>query len=338
MEISTWKDTRRLLQFIIKLTVSIEILGALCIYYTIPQQGLFPPFVAIFHAVSSFCNAGINIFSLDNTVQSSLLPYATNVPFLLCTSILILVGGLGFITWYEIISYMRSFRHKKRFHFSLHSKLVFTMSFWLIITTSLALWLLEGTLLASLSGVEQIANIFFNAISYRSTGFTTLAMLAINPAMLLLIMIIAFIGSSPGSAGSGIKTTTFAIFLASVRSVIIGRSVVEIKGRKIPNDQIFKAMAVLSLALGWVALVTFCLLVLHPTMQFVDLMFEAFSSFANLGLSRGITPFLSYPGKALLIVSMLVGRMGAITFLIALKRRRHEKIEFTYPEERVIIG
>jgi trk/ktr system potassium uptake protein len=338
LELSTWKDTRHLLRFIILLTTCMEIAGTLIIYFLLPHKGLYALFLALFHAVSSFCNVGLALFpSTAMMAPGSLIPFATNIPFLFITALLILVGGLGFITWYELIGYVTSLHSKRRFHFSLHSKLVFTMSFWLIVMSVLAILLLEQNNLALLTIPEQLTNAFFNAVSYRSTGFTTISMNFLTPAMLFFIMILSFIGSSPGSAGSGIKITTFALFLASVRAVIIGRSVVEIKSRKIPNEQLFKAMAVLSLALGWIAFVTFWLLVTHPHLPFLDLMFEAFSSFTNLGLSLGITSALSPIGKLLICTSMLVGRIGAITLLIALKRRR-EKREFTYPEERVIIG
>lgn len=334
LEIESWRRSKRIIGFIVAVTLFMELLGSLAVYSTIRhlyplKQGIY---YAIFHTISAFCSSGFTIFGHD------LQPFQHNLPFLIITSILLLVGSIGFITLYEILTYIKKLRHKRHYNFSLHSRLVLIITAALIVVTAITIWFLERHhAFATLSWPAALVNTIFSAISFRSAGFTTMDMATMHLATYFLIMIIAFIGSSPGSTGSGIKTTTFALFLGAIRAVVTGRMVVEVKGRRIPNDQIFKAMAVLSLSLTWVALTMFCLLISEEGWRFVDIMFEAFSAFANLGLSSGITPHLSFFGKLVIMLSMIIGRIGSLTLILALKRRQ-ERVEFNYPEERVIIG
>ncbi|MES1224083.1 MAG: potassium transporter TrkG, partial [Bacteroidota bacterium] len=139
------------------------------------------------------------------------------------------------------------------------------------------------------------------------------------------------------STGSGIKQSTFAIFFATIRAAILGRSTVHIFGRRVPKDQILKAIAIISLSLSWVIIVTFLLLLLETGYEFIDILFEVVSSFANLGLSTGITSHLSTYGKSLIIISMIIGRVGSLTLILALMRK-HKKREFEYPEERIALS
>ena len=334
LEIENWKRSKKIIGFIIGLTLTMELVGTVLIFFTAGAQGSIQHslFLAFFHAVSSFCSAGFTLF------PGKMLLFKTNILFLGITTILMLVGELGFITWHEIILYIKSLKHRRHFNLSLHSKLVLSITGFLVTFSACIIWLLERTHgFSSMTGVQTFANVLFNTISYRSTGFTTLDITTIHLATFFLIMVIAFIGSSPGSTGSGIKTTTFAIFLATVRAVVMGRTVVEIKGRRIPNDQVFKAMAILSLSISWVAITTFCLLITEEGWRFVDIMFEAFSAFSNLGLSTGLTPDLSLPGKIIIIATMIIGRIGSLTVILAFKRH-YEKTEFHYPEERVMMS
>ena len=177
----------------------------------------------------------------------------------------------------------------------------------------------------------------FNAVAYRSAGLTTIAISNMQTATVFMIIMYSFIGSSPVSTGSGIKVTTFALFLATIRSVINGRMVVEIKGRRIPQDQIFKAMAVLSLSVCWITVSTFCLALIESQSSFISVFFEAVSSFTNLGLATEVTPFLSFPGKLVIICNMLMGRIGTLTLMLALRMHR-DRGEFQYPEERLMMS
>jgi Trk-type K+ transport system membrane component len=152
---------------------------------------------------------------------------------------------------------------------------------------------------------------------------------------------IAFIGSSPGSTGSGIKITTLAIFFAAIKTAVSGRTNVEIKGRSIPLDQVNKCIAIVSLSLAWITLTTFLLLAFETEFSFFQLFFEAISAFTTLGISTKITASLSIFGKIVIMMSMIIGRIGSLTLILALRelknKRMLESTDFSYPEERVIL-
>lgn len=334
LEIDRYHTSRYMLGFITIVTLIMESIGALCIFWTLsPTLSLdHRIWYSLFHAISSFCSAGFVIF------PEGIKAFSTNIPFLLITALLMLIGELGFIVWHDLLMYARSLTQEKPFRLSLHTKIALSITGILIALSALTIWSLERShSFGHDSWLVAGVNIMFNTISFRSTGFSTLDITTIHLATFFLIMIIAFIGSSPGSTGSGIKTTTFAIFLAAIRAVIAGRTVVEIKGRTIPNDQVFKAMAVLSLSLSWLACITFLLLITEEGWRFVDIMFEAFSAFANLGLSAELTAHLSILGKIIVIISMMIGRIGSLTLILAFKKKK-ERSEFHYPEERVLIS
>ncbi len=339
LELGNWKNAQRIITFIIKFTALAELIGTLIIFCMITNSTYSPLkrlFLALFHTIGSFNCAGLTL--LDPAAPGSMVAFKNHPAFLSITGILVLIGGLGFITWREIIYYATAGAMRKRFHFSLHSKLVLSGTLWLTLVSSILFWLLEHRRsFFDLSAYSVMINTIFNALCLRSAGFTTFTLSEVHLATLLVILIIAFIGSSPGSTGSGIKITTAAIFLSTIKAVITGRTTVEMKGRRIANDQVLKSIAIVSLGLAWITLLIFFLLLTEPQARFIDVMFESFSAFTNLGLSLGLTPHLSSLGKLLIILSMIIGRIGTLTFVLAFKKRS-EKAEFNYPEERVMIS
>lgn len=227
---------------------------------------------------------------------------------------------------------------KKRFQFTLTTRVVLSMTALLITFATLILIIIEGPRhFPQGPWWLTLSNMLFNAVAYRSTGLTTIDVSTMQTATVFMIIMYSFIGSSPVSTGSGIRVTTFAIFLATIRAVIRGKMVVEIKGRRIPQDQIFKAMAVLSICICWIIASTFILSLIESQSSFITVFFEAVSSFTNLGLATEITPLLSLPGKLLIILNMFIGRVGSLTLLLALRPQR-ERVDFQYPEERIMMS
>lgn len=333
LELESWKNIKALLFFIFKFTLLFEGLGAFITFLVIHQDYsfIYALFLSMFHAIASFCDAGFSLF------PNGMIGFNTNPVMLISTSVLMLFGGLGFITWHELITYCSNFFKKKRRFLSLYSKIALSSTFILVTSTCILYWLLErNNSFASMSPSLALLNTIFNAIASRSTGFVTVPVTELHIATLFVVMIIAFIGSSPGSTGSGIKTTTFAVFLATVKTAVMGQNSVQIKGRRIPKDQVYKAMAIISLSIGWIIVTTFCLLITENRWEFFDIFFEVVSAFATLGISTGITPFLSATGKLFIIATMIIGRIGSLTFMLAL-RRKSEAQEFQYPEERVML-
>lgn len=335
LELDSWRNSKRIITFIIGLTIFMELVGTILLGLTLPQEVLGDTswFTALFHSISAFCSAGFSIF------PKGMQQFEYNAAFLTITGFLIIVGELGFITWYELAQYYQSLLSGKRFKLSLHSKIVLSFSLLLIVASTFAFLGLEYHILSEESWIYGAGNAIFNAISFRSCGFTTSNFIQFHTATLFLILIITFIGSSPGSTGSGIKITSFALLIASLKSVVQGRSVVEIRGRRIPNDQMHKVSALLIMSLLWITGTVFILLITerHINSEFLPIVFEAFASFTNLGLTLGITPTLSVLGKFIVMASMIVGRVGSLTLILALKKQR-EKAQFKYPEERVMLS
>lgn len=337
LEVGGSRRARDMLFFIMVFTGIVEAIGFFAIFFTIKKY--YPvgkaAFYALFHTVSSFCNAGFVIFSSESQVSHLIVDHRN---LMIITALLVLIGGLGFMVWHEVVKYFRSWSSHKHFHFSLHSKIVFSMTVFLITFMSVMVFILEYLKQFMVHpSLWYVMAAVFDGICLRSAGFTTIDFSTIHLATLFTIMIVSFIGSSPGSTGGGIKTTTFATFLAAIRATLSRRIWVEIKQRTLANEQIFKAMAIFSLSLCWLAATIFLLLLTEQGWRFIDICSEAFAAFTNLGLSTGITPYLSEHGKIVIMLSMLIGRIGSLTLLLAFKKQQ-AKSGLHYPEERILMG
>lgn len=334
MDFEAWKDIKKLLLYVVGFTIIVELIGAFFIFLSLKNQYSFQNalFLSVFHSISSFCNAGFSIFPHG-------LGFIKHNNFLLAiTSILILAGGLGFITWHEIELWFRSLNKKRRYTFSLHSKIVLYATALLTGSGALLFWILErNNTLGHETWLLTMLNALLNSLSARSAGFVLVPTNELHLATILVFMIMAFIGSSPGSTGSGVKITTFAIFLSTVRSAIYARHSIEIHGRRIAQEQVYKALAIITLSITWILFATFCLLITEKGWEFLDILFEVVSAFATLGLSLGVTPYLTPFGKLLIIVTMIIGRIGSLTAVLALQRKIKPG-EYEYPEERVMLG
>lgn len=335
LELESWKNIKSLLFFIIKVTLTAECIGTLITYFCISSYASVKKtlFVSLFHAVSSFCNAGFTLFN------PSMAPFQSDIKMLFITALLMISGGIGFIVILEIINYIHAyFFQRKRGHISLSTKIVLTLTTFLWLTATLMYWTLErDNVFAMLSPLIAAANAAFMGVSTKSTGFLTIQPSQLHVATLFFMLLMAFIGSSPGSTGSGIKTTTFAIFLATIAAAVSARTSVEIKGRRIARDQVYKALAIIALASMWIVIMTFFMLITERGWEFFDIFFEVVSAFATLGVSTGITQNLTTFGKCFIMLTMIIGRIGPLTVVIALRRRK-EVHEYEFPEERVMLG
>lgn len=335
LEIESLHHIRKILFFIIGLTIAIELTGAIFIFAAIRHDYTFLKacFLALFHSVSSFCNAGISIF------PNEMIHYNTNLLMLNTTMLLVFCGGLGFITWREILLNMHAWLKRKRIVFSLQTKLVLMGTSITIFFLAALFWILEhDNAFAGMSPIATIINALFQSVAMKSTGFLTIAIDQLQLASILLIMIYSFIGSAPGSTGSGVKITTFILLIAIIKAGLENKQAVEIKGRRIARDQMLKAITIIALSLFWIFFSLFLLLITEERIRFIELVLEAVSAFTNLGLSTGITPHLSLAGKLFIMCSMIIGRIGSVTLILALRKAKKEVVEFSYPEERVMLG
>ena len=338
LEFEMWGKIRNFLGLIVGITFFTELIGAFFLYGTFRQtmgsdEAIF---YALFHSVSSFCNAGISLYG------DSLVSFNQHYSFLAVISFLSFAGGIGFFVWYELLNVFNRWiyppEHRKVHSFSLHTKIVLVASAFLVIFGAVLIWILERNhSLKDMSLLGGIVNSIFMSVTLRSTGFDTIHFAHAELPMIFITLFFIFIGASPCSTGSGIKTTTFVLFVATLSSIMQGKSVVEINGRTLPTDQVYKALAIISLGAVWICLTTFFLLLTDKNVGFIDLFFEAASAFCTSGLSTGITPQISQIGKSILMMSMIIGRIGSLTLVLALKRRQNKQL-FRYPEERILIG
>ncbi len=342
LEIESWKEVRKFLIYIMGITFIVEFVGAIFIFFSIKQY--YPlndaVFFSIFHSISSFCNAGITLFSPHH-----LRHIHSDYGLQLITALLMFIGGAGFITWIEVVKATKSLLLKKRFRFSLLIKIIFMGSFFLIVIPALLMLALEyNHAFADLSWPDKIINAFFNSFALRSTGFFSVSISALHTSTLLLFMTVSFIGAAPGSTGSGIKITTLVILATTIKSALSNMTMINIKGRRIPKDQVLRAITIFILSTSLVISTIFILSITQPHDNFLDIVSEAVSAFANIELTTGLLTFLlTLPSKILIIFTMIIGRIGSLTLVLALRKRNNQPQNVTsesisYPEERVMLS
>ncbi|MFT6765445.1 MAG: trk system potassium uptake protein TrkH [Alteromonas naphthalenivorans] len=332
LELESWKDTRKILFFIIMLTFTIEAIGALFIFQTLRNDfSLFDSiFYSIFHSISAFCNSGMTPF------KEGMILFTHSYNILIVTAFLMIAGGIGFITWRELINRWNPFIKNNR-NYSLQTRIILYYYFSLVSINTLMFWLLEHkNTFEAMSFPLQIIESFFVSVTVRSGGYLPVYPNDMQHASLFYIMVNAFIGSAPGSTGSGVKITTMAIFIATINAAVFNQSSVDLRGRRIMKDQVYRALAIVALSIAWIATTTFCLLITEKSWNFLDIAFETVSAFSTLGASLGMTPYLSIVGKIFITLTMFIGRIGSLTLMIAL-RPHIDKSGFAYPEERVMI-
>ncbi len=335
---------RQLVIKIITGTFIVEAIGALgyALVY-VPQFGFWKGMgCSIFNAISAFCNAGMDIVSED-----SLAPYVTNPIINITTILLIIVSGIGFLVWWDVIRVIREKRSGEIKHYKcfsrlqLHSKLAIVTTAILILGGAVLYLLFEWSnpaTLGSLGGGDRLMAALFQSVTTRTAGFYTIHQNELTDASVLMTLFLMFIGGSPMGTAGGVKTTTIAMLILTVAAVMKGRKSTEMFGRRIASESLRTALCVVMFALG-VALISSILLFLTDGFGFSDTLYETFSAVATVGLSRGITGSLSTLGKWVIIITMYIGRTGPITigFLFFTGKKRHmDGIEL--PESKIMIG
>ncbi|MFA5998672.1 MAG: potassium transporter TrkG [Candidatus Babeliales bacterium] len=333
LSLKSFKDTKHTLFFIIKLTAITELLGAIIIFPTMYQTYPFKKavFLSVFHSVASFCNAGFSLF------PDKMLEYNHNPLMIFTTMILMIIGGLGFVTWHELSKKFIS-RNSSPVYISWHTKLVLRMYLFTSVTISILFWMIERNhTLAHMPFFQKLYVVMFTGIAMKSTGFALISFTTVHLATLVLSMVSMFIGSAPLSTGSGIKTSVFAIYLGVIKAAVQGKRHALLYGRHIVDDQVYKAMAIIALSLSWIVIITFCLLITEPKWEFIDILFGTVAAFSNNGTFIGAIELLTSLGKCFIILSMIIGRIGALALILSMKRISEQR-EISYPKEHVILG
>lgn len=330
----------RLTRNIILTTFAIEALGGILL--SIRFAFIYPDwkkaiYFGFFHAVSAFNNAGFDLTS------ASLKVFNQDPFILMVIAGLIIAGGLGFMVIDEIL------RKRSWERFSLQTRLVLVMTVLLTVVPTLLFLALEygnPATFGPLPWVHKFFNAIFAAVTPRTAGFESVPTGALSSASLLLMMIIMYIGASPGGTGGGIKTTTFAMISMTIRGTATGTEEIQVLGRKMPRDLLDKAVTIAAIAMALILTVAGILLVTERAavdnssipIDFLDVLVEVVSAFGTVGLTAGLTPNLTIAGRLLITLTMFIGRVGPLTMAMALAQRKTARAQIHYPEERVMIG
>jgi trk system potassium uptake protein TrkH len=288
----------------------------------------------LFHSVSAFNNAGFSLFS------DSLIRYREDIIVNFTITTLFIIGGIGFIVVRDIYKYYR----KEVPRLSQHTKIVLSATAVLILGGALSIYLLEATnpkTFLDMSLKEKMLISYFSSVTPRTAGFNTIDYSLLRTETLFLTIVLMFIGASPGSTGGGVKTSTFAIIIASLYATVSGLRDAVLFKRRIPSDTVSKSFLLITLAAIFCTLSTHFIITTQST-QYLSGMFEVTSAFGTVGLSvgdggvRSLSALFTPIGKLAISFTMFVGRLGPLTLAIAVTRRAQE--HYRYPEGSVIIG
>jgi trk system potassium uptake protein TrkH len=324
-------STYKFFMVIAATTFAIEFIGFILMSaifyfkYCYPLKSAFT--FSLFHTVSAFNNAGFSLYS------SSLRSFSGDIPLNLLFMLLIFLGGIGFPVISEIIAF------KRIKNLSLHSRVVLTMSFGLIITGALLFFLLEFKNPQSIGNLPvstKILSSFFQSVTARTAGFNTIHISKLNYSTLFMLAMFMFVGASPGGTGGGIKTTTFAAVASGVLSSLRGRKNVTFWRKRLPESLIQRALTITFVAIAIIFFSTIAILTFEKC-SLTEAFFEVVSAFGTVGLSTGITPALTAQSKIILILCMFIGRIGISTLSVAIAIRGTVN-KIIYPEDTMTIG
>lgn len=320
-------------------TLTVESIGA-CFYMTVfvPQFGARGIWVSVFNSVSAFCNAGMDIIG-----ENSLCDYSGNALITLTTAALIILGGLGYIVWWDVSRVIKNRKQNGGRFFkslTLHSKIVLISTAFLLITGTALTLCFEYNNPLTLEGLplsDKIQAAFFQSVTTRTAGFASLPQENLKNPTAILSLLLMFIGGSPVGTAGGIKTVTAAVLLSITVSLISGKNSVSLFGRTISKQSVYKAVAVTVMSFS-VMFVSTLLLSAVTNAPALDILFETVSATATVGLSRSLTGALNLLGKLIIIFTMYFGRVGPISIAIAFGGKNPSRNIIKNPTEEISIG
>ena len=319
----------KLTKFIIRAVAIVELAGALLLMPVFCKDyGLEGIWMSVFHSISAFCNAGFDLMGTKTGHFSSLTYYQGNLYLSVVIALLIIIGGLGFLTWNDIAT--------KRFKFK-----EYRMQSKVILVTTLLLIMVPGVILffgeyKNLPIVERIASTIFQAVTPRTAGFNTADYASMSSGGLMITMILMLIGGSPGSTAGGMKTTTIAVLIANARATFTKKNNAKYFGRRI-DDAIIKNAATIFFMYIALAFIGALLISGIENLDLSTCMFESISAIGTVGLTRGITPDLGIISQIILMLLMFFGRVGGLTLIYAAFSRQ-DSFSSKLPVENIMIG
>ena len=322
-------------------TMVVEGVGALLSMLVFcPEYGLRGIWISVFHSISAFCNAGIDIIG-----PNSLLPYVSNVGLNLVTMALIILGGIGFIVWWDVLrvaGLVRQGEIRRRLFWqrlTLHTKITLTTTAILIVGGALVIALLEWNnpeTLGALDPGTRVLAAFFQSVTTRTAGYATVTQSGLRAGTVLVSVILMFIGGSSVGTAGGVKTSTIAVIFLSAASVVRGRESVTAFRRTLPEKLVRRASAIVAISLATLLGGTM-LLSAFEGCSLSDALFEMASALGTVGLTSGLSADLTDPGKLLLTCGMYFGRVGPMSLAIAFAYRKGDRAT-AYPEQNITLG
>lgn len=324
---------------VIKGTFLVEGIGA-CLYMLVfvPEFGLKGIWISVFTSVSAFCNAGIDIIA-----ENSLCDYALNPIINITTCLLIILSGIGYIVWWDVLRVCKERRSKKTKFWrslTLHSKIAISATATLILGGAILIFVFEynnPNTIQDYSFLEKIEVALFQSVTTRTAGFATVPQENLTNASAIVCVLLMFIGGSPVGTAGGIKTVTFAVLLASAVATIKNQNEVNFFGRTLPKEAVSKATAVTCMSFT-IMFISTVLLSAVTNADALDIVYETVSATATVGLTRNLTPFLNIYGKLIIIATMYLGRVGPISLAIAFNFKKEKKNIIKNPMEEISVG
>lgn len=324
----------RLVKKIVYRTFLVELLGAILLSFRFipafgPVKGIY---FSVFHAVSAFCNGGFDLMGI-NEAYSSLVAFEGDVLVNLVIVALILIGGIGFIVWDDVVRNKWHFRK-----YLLHSKIVLTATMALTVGGTILFLITENqATLAGMNPVEKLLGALFCAVTPRTAGFNTVDTAALSNAGKVLTIVLMFIGGSSGSTAGGAKTTTIVVLLLYAVAMITNREDINMFGKRLTNEVVKKANAVVIINLSLAIVAGVIIMISQPLLQFEDVLFEVFSAIGTVGMTTGITRDLNILSRLIIIVLMYCGRLGSLSFALVFAQKNKSN-SVRQPQEKIIIG
>lgn len=337
--LNTLSGLKQFIKHVFLGTLIIELIGAiLYMFVFVPEYGAKGIWISIFNSISAFCNAGMDLIG-----ETSLCNYATNPLVNITTSLLIVLGGLGFIVWWDVLRVSKQFKNKKFKCFkslTLHSKIVISSTLVLIFGGALLIFLFEYNnvnTIANMNIFDKIQVSLFQSITTRTAGFASIPQESLTDQSSVICLILMFIGGSPVGTAGGIKTITIVSLFAVAVTSIRNKKEVVLFNRNLSNEITRKAVAVTVMSFT-IMVVSTILLSLTIDRSILDILYETVSATATVGLSRNLTPFLNSIGKIIIIITMYLGRVGPISLAVAFKSQKVVSNKILNPTEEVSIG
>lgn len=328
----------KLTRYVLLMTFIIEGIGALTLSTVfVPEFGLVKgAWFSIFHAISAFCNAGFDLMGTVSGPFTSLTRYVNNITISITISVLIILGGIGFPVILDIV------KNKKLSKLNIHSKVVITTTTVLIITGMVFMFFIEysnSKTLGDLSLKGKILSSLFQSVTPRTAGFNTIDLTAMHQGSMFIMIILMFIGASPCSTGGGIKTTTVATIILSVRSFIFEKEDIEVFERRVGLGAVRKSIGIFFIGISVVVVGILLITLTQDSFDLIESAFEVVSAFATVGSSIGGSPNLNMFGKIVIMMYMFMGRVGFLTIFIALVSKNNVKKQvIRFPEGKIIVG